>query len=113
MKQAAALNNAPNVCSQGPGVLGEPVVASGGGVQREETQSSVALCLFCMEISHNVNFLFLSFFRVAPSAYGSSQARGQTGAVAVSLCHGHSNMGSEPHQQPTPQLMAMLDPLTH
>lgn len=59
MKQAAALNNAPNVCSQGPGVLGEPVVASGGGVQREETQSSVALCLFCMEISHNVNFFCL------------------------------------------------------
>jgi len=24
--------------------------------------------------------------------------------------HSHSNTGSEPHLQPTPQLMAMLDP---
>ena len=29
---------------------------------------------------------FLSF-RVAPKAYGASQARGQTGAAAASLCH--------------------------
>ena len=30
-------------------------------------------------------FIFI-FFRAAPSAYGSSQARGQNGAVASSLC---------------------------
>ena len=29
-------------------------------------------------------------------AYGGSQARGQIGAVAASLHHSHSNMGSEP-----------------
>ena len=36
-------------------------------------------------------------------AYRSSQARGQIGAAAASLHHSHSNTGSEPHLQPTPQ----------
>ena len=45
-------------------------------------------------------------------AYASSQARGQIGAVAASLCHSHSNVGSKPSLQPTPlQLVAMPDPL--
>jgi len=35
-------------------------------------------------------------------AYGSSQARGRIGATAASL--GHSNMGFDPHLQPTPHL---------
>jgi len=39
-----------------------------------------------------------------------SQARGLIGDVATSLCQSHSNMGSEPRLQPTPQLTAMLDP---
>ena len=43
---------------------------------------------------------FLSFFffflRAAPVAYGSSQARGRIGAVAASLHHSHSNVGSKP-----------------
>ena len=43
-------------------------------------------------------------------AYGGFQARGQIGAVAASLHHRHSNAGSEPHLQPTPQDMAMPDP---
>ena len=43
-------------------------------------------------------------------AYGGSQARGLIGAVAAGLCHSHSNAGSEPCLQPTPQLTAMLDP---
>ena len=43
-------------------------------------------------------------------AYGSFQTRGQIGATNASLCHSHSNAGSKPHLQPTPQLMAMLDP---
>ena len=49
--------------------------------------------------------LFLSFFllfRAAPKAYGSSQARSRIRDVAASLCHSHSNAGSEPHLQPTP-----------
>ena len=52
-------------------------------------------------------------FKAAPAAYGSSQARDQIGAVAAGLCHSYSNMGSEPQLQPTPQLTATLDPLTH
>ena len=46
----------------------------------------------------------------APAAYGGSEARGQIGAVATSLCQNHSNARSEPCLQPIPQLMAMLDP---
>ena len=42
--------------------------------------------------------------------YGGSQAKGLIGAVATSLCQSHSNAGSEPHLQPTPQLTATLDP---
>ena len=49
-------------------------------------------------------------FRAAPGAYGSSQVRGQLGAVAAGLHHSHSHTRSEPHLQPTPQLMATLAP---
>ena len=48
-----------------------------------------------------------SFFRETP-VYGGSQARGRIGATTVG--HRHSNAGSEPHLQPTPQLIATLDP---
>ena len=40
--------------------------------------------------------------------HGGSQARDQIGAAAASLRHSHSNAGSEPCLQPTPQLLAML-----
>ena len=53
---------------------------------------------------------FFPLFRAAPTAYGSSQTRGQIGAAAAGLHHSHSNARSEPHLQPTPQLMAMPDP---
>ena len=43
--------------------------------------------------------------------YGGSQARGRIGATTASLHHSHSNMGSEPCLQPTPQLTATADPL--
>ena len=55
-------------------------------------------------------FFFFVFSRATPVVYGDSQARGLMGAVAAGLCHSHSNAGSEPRLQPTPQLMAMLDP---
>ena len=45
-----------------------------------------------------------------PAAYGGSQARGWIGAVVAGLCQSHSNVGSRPHLQPTPQLRATLDP---
>ena len=52
---------------------------------------------------------FLLFLWAAPVAYGGSQARGRIGAVATSLRHSHSNAGSEPRLQPTPQLTATPD----
>ena len=56
-------------------------------------------------------FPFLFFpFRAAPTAYKSSQTRGQIGAAAASLHHSHSNAGSESNLQPTPKLVAMPDP---
>ena len=45
----------------------------------------------------------------APAAYGGSQARGLIGAVATGLRQSHSNAGSEPRLQPTPQLTATPD----
>ena len=67
-------------------------------------------------------FFFLNFFGLfvfvvvvaiswaAPAAYGGSQARGRIGAVATGLRQSHSNAGSEPRLQPTPQLTATPDP---
>ena len=51
----------------------------------------------------DISFIYYFFwlFRAIPTAYGSFQARGQTGAAATSLCH--SNAGSEPHLRFTPQ----------
>ena len=54
----------------------------------------------------------LIFFCATLTAYGSSQARGQIRAVAASLHHSHSNMGSELHLRPIPQLTATPDPQT-
>ena len=45
---------------------------------------------------------FFFLFRAKSAAYGSSQARGQTGAAAVGLPHSQSNIGSELHLRPTP-----------
>ena len=74
----------------------------------------------CFSYSHQQNLLskfllllllsFLIFFRAALAAYGSSQTRGLIGAVAAGLHHSYSNSRFELHLQPTPQLMAMLDP---
>ena len=38
-------------------------------------------------------------FRAAPTAHGSSQAKGKIGAVDTDLHHSHSNAGPEPHLQ--------------
>ena len=53
---------------------------------------------------------FFFFFRAAPTAYGSSQAKGQIRAVVASLHHTHGNTGSESHLGPMPQFAAMPDP---
>ena len=55
-------------------------------------------------------FSFLFFFRVTPTAYGGSQARGPIRAVATDLHHSHTNSRSEPHLRPTPQLTATPEP---
>ena len=58
-------------------------------------------------------FFFFFFFAIswaAPAAYGGSQARGLIRAIAARLCHSHSNVGSEPYLQPTPQFTATPDP---
>ena len=52
--------------------------------------------------------IFFSFW-ATPVALGSSQARGRIVAAAVSLCHSHSNEGSEPCLRSTLQLTAMPD----
>ena len=52
----------------------------------------------------------MTFSIAAPMAYGDSQARGRIGAVATGLHQSHSNAGSEPRLQPTPQLTATPDP---
>ena len=72
--------------------------------------------LFCFVLFF---FVFLSFVVVvvvivaiswaAPAAYGGSQARGRIGAVATGLRQSHSNTGSKPRLQPTPQLTATPD----
>ena len=59
--------------------------------------------------SEKVILTFFFFFRAAPAAYGGSQAKGRVGATAAGLCHSHSNSGSEPRLQLTPQLMATPD----
>ena len=54
-------------------------------------------------------FGLFAFARATPAAYGGSQARGPNRAVATGLRQSHSNEGSEPCLQPTPQLTATLD----
>ena len=58
----------------------------------------------------NVKALSLFFFRAALAAYGVSQARGLIRATAAGLRHNHSNLGSEPRLQPTPQFKSTSDP---
>ena len=65
------------------------------------------------QVYSNGSFVLFCFFAIswaAPVAYGVSQARGRIGAVAASLHQSHSNSGSEPRLQPTPQLSATPDP---
>ena len=52
-----------------------------------------------VEVTVLILIVFL-LFRVAPVAYGGSQARGPIGATAASLSH--SNTESKPHLRPTP-----------
>ena len=72
---------------------------------------SIVFCFFVLLL---LLFCLFAFSRAAPMACGGSQVRGLIGAIATGLRHSHSNVGSEPHLQPIPQLMATPDPyLTH
>ena len=90
----------------------------------EEWKLVSTLILICGPISYSqtirppsilfvvVVFFFLFFLAIswaAAMAYGGSQARGWIRAVAASLRQSHSNSGSEPSLQPTPQLTATPD----
>ena len=82
-----------------PSIAWEPPCASETALEKTKSQKK------------KDNFLIVYLlFRATGVAHGSSQARGRTGAAAASLGHSYSNSGSEPRLQPTPQLMAMLNP---
>ena len=55
-------------------------------------------------------FKFFLLFMVIPVAYGDSRARSSIRTTAASLRHSHSNIRSELHLWPTPQLLATADP---
>ena len=67
-----------------------------------------------LEIPEGMQSFFFSrlyaISRAASAAYGGSQASGLIGAVATGLSQSHSNTGSDPRLQPTPQLAATPDP---
>ena len=63
-----------------------------------------------ISLSLSLSLFFFGLFRGTPMAYGSSQARDQSGAIAAALHHSHSSAGSEPQPRPTPQLAAIPDP---
>ena len=67
----------------------------------------IFFCLFVVVVIVVVVVVAISW--AAPAAYGGSQARGRIGAVATGLHQSHSNAGSEPCLQPTPQLTATPD----
>ena len=60
-------------------------------------------------LKKNFFFCLFAISWATPAAYGGSQARGRIRAVASGLRQSHSNSGSEPRLQPTPQLTATPD----
>ena len=79
----------------------------------EGTELPTLSLLLILKICTTLLFYFIMIFllfRATSVAYGYSQARGWMRAVAAGLHHSHSNTGSKPCLQPTPQLMAMPDP---
>ena len=57
--------------------------------------------------------LFFVFWGPHMQHVGSSQARGRNRVATAVLHHSHSNVGSQTRLWPTPQLIAMLNPLIH
>ena len=69
--------------------------------------------IYCPMSLNGPRFFFFfglfAFSRATPTAYGGSQARGLIRSVAAGLRQSHSNVGSKPRLQPTPQLTATPD----
>ena len=57
-----------------------------------------------------IYFVFLPFLGPLLRHMEVPRLRGPIGAIAAGLYQSHSNVGSEPHPQPTPQLTATPDP---
>ena len=74
---------------------------------KNKNKKKPLLC-FCF-LFYLLSFFFF-FFGAVPTAYWGSQGRSRFRAVSTCLYHIHSNIRFEPHLQPTPQLMATLDP---
>jgi len=79
------------------------------GGSREIFHASHCCFILFLKIICLFIYLFFGLFRVVPTAYGGSQARGWIRALAAGLCHSH-NAGPERRLWPTPQLKAMPDP---
>ena len=81
-----------------------------------DTQGLMFLLVITWSLGCSCLFIYLFIYclfvssRAAPVAYGGSQARGGIGAIVTGLRHSHSNTGSEPCLQSTPQLTATPDP---
>ena len=73
------------------------------GFKNDMIQVVISSCL----VEHESTFFF--FLKSSIIAHGHSQARGKIRATAASLHNSHSNVGSDLHLRPTPQLMAMWD----
>ena len=77
-------------------------------------QRFVNFILITHILSHFIDiYRYICLFvlsRATPEAYGGSQAKGPIRPTAAGLHHSHSNMGSEPHLQTSPELTATLDP---
>ena len=90
----------------------EPIVKKGKicpiDITLAQRASNKKVCLSIFKFF--LIFIFVLLVKAAPEACGRSQARGRIGAVAAGLPHSHSNAGSKPRLQPTPQLSAMPDP---
>ena len=83
---------------------------------RDQTHATAAtqatsVTMHILNLPQENSHLRLFFLiRATDVAFGSSQARGWTGATASSLHHSHSNARSELCLQRTLQLVAMLNP---
>ena len=67
---------------------------------KHSVHNRLVICFFLPSFL-SLSFLLSFLFKVESKACGSFQARGWIGATATSLHNSHSNVGSEPHLQPT------------